>query len=77
MSSILDLSSTRPLTDKKTYHLHVLPCGLEVLVVRTDGSRGRAAAAMTVKVGSFSDPADAEVFYFVNHDTNCLFASYI
>jgi secreted Zn-dependent insulinase-like peptidase len=56
-----DLSHTRPASDNKTYELGVLPCGLEVLLVGTDARRSQAAVAMTVKVGSFYDPENAEV----------------
>jgi secreted Zn-dependent insulinase-like peptidase len=58
----LDLDSSRPVTDRKHYRLGLIPgSGLEVLLVQTDGRRGRAAAALTVGVGSFSDPEGLEV----------------
>ncbi len=58
----VDLNSSRPATDRKNYCIGTVPgCGLQVLLVQTDGRRERAAAALTVGVGSFADPKHVEV----------------
>lgn len=61
VTSVIDLNPSRPLIDKKDYKLASFSNGLEVLLISTNGRRDRAAASMTVNVGSFSDPADVEV----------------
>lgn len=56
-----DLNPSRPKTDKKDYKLAVLPNGMKVVVVSSCSSaRDRAAASLTVGVGSFSDPPELE-----------------
>lgn len=52
-------------SDQKEYELLTLPCGLEVLMVSTlalakdPKHKPAAAAALSVQVGSFSDPVHA------------------
>lgn len=62
----------KPLSDKKAYRMVRLPSGMKVLLVHTPGSSAeaggeigesnqeelKAAAALAVQVGSYSDPPD-------------------
>ena len=77
--SMIDLNSSRPKTDIKDYKLAVLPGGMKVLLVSSlakskadsgDGKAGRnrAAASMTVNVGTFSDPPEVEgLAHYLEH----------
>lgn len=69
IASVTDLTPSRPKTDKKEYKLAVLSSGMKVLVVSSSGgSRDRAAASMTVNVGSFSDPPEVEgLAHYLEH----------
>lgn len=60
----MDLNPTRSAGDEKDYRLLTLDCGLECLLISTrtrcerrgDLEYAKAAAAMSVQVGSFADP---------------------
>lgn len=66
------ISTTKSKSDKKHYALYTVPgVGLEVLLISSldkyvrdsanlDVSRMKAAAAMSVQVGSFADPPEAQ-----------------
>lgn len=67
IKSQMNLDHTKSLVDEKNYRVLSLLSGLEVLLVSTKAkseSRGevnvKAAAAMSVQVGSFADPELAE-----------------
>lgn len=61
----------KSINDSKEYSLLTLENGLEVLLVSTEGCKmqsNRAAAAVAVQVGSFSDPLEAQgLAHFVEH----------
>jgi secreted Zn-dependent insulinase-like peptidase len=67
VTSLTDLTKSRPRTDAKEYKLAVLPGGMKVLLVSSAASPGRdrAAASMTVGVGTFSDPPEVAIVVVV------------
>ena len=67
--TLIDLNPSRPLTDAKDYKMTVLSNGMRVIVVSNNNpNRNRAAASMTVNVGSFSDPPYMEgLAHYLEH----------
>lgn len=77
---IIKLTETRSLSDRKTYRLLKFESGFECLLISssyllTEGGADpeqtaelKAAAAMSVQVGSFADPAECEgLAHFLEH----------